>query len=145
MFALKKLQYILAVALLKGEITADSYSDEFAKANPKLEELRSKMHLEEDKEFSKDYMASDKRYIANAVQVEYNDGSKSEWVRVDYPLGHRKRRMEAMPVLKDKLNSAIEVLDISAAKKDKYNGLWDMDLEAFLDMPLDDMISLCQI
>ena len=100
------MQYMLAVALIKGDLVADFYEDSFHQQNPLIDELRDKMLLIEDKRYSIDYLADDKRSIANAVQIYFNDGSHTEKVEVEYPIGHRHRRKEGIPLLEMKfLNS----------------------------------------
>ena len=96
------MQYMLAVALIKGDLVADFYEDSFHQENPLIDELRDKMLLIEDKRYSKDYLAEDKRSIANAVQIYFNDGSKTQKVEVEYPIGHRQRRQEGIPLLEKK-------------------------------------------
>jgi 2-methylcitrate dehydratase len=96
------MQYMLAVALIKGDLVADFYEDSFHQENPLIDELRDKMFLIEDKRYSKDYLAEDKRSIANAVQIYFNDGSKTQKVEVEYPIGHRQRRQEGIPLLEKK-------------------------------------------
>jgi 2-methylcitrate dehydratase len=95
------LQYMVAVGLIFGELTADHYEDEVA-ADPRIDALRAKMEVVEDARYSRDYLAPDKRSIANAVQVFFRDGSKTEKVEVAYPLGHRRRRAEGLPLLVEK-------------------------------------------
>ncbi|WP_155891552.1 2-methylcitrate dehydratase [Heyndrickxia acidiproducens] len=90
------IQYITAVGLLKGDITADDYEDEAA-GDPRIDALRDKMTVVENKKYSIDYLDPNKRSIANAVQVFFKDGTSTEKVEVEYPLGHRFRREEAIP------------------------------------------------
>jgi len=92
------LQYITAVGLLHGELTSDHYEAPAA-ANPRIDQLREKMNVVENTDYSRDYLDPDKRSIANAVQVFFRDGSSSKRVEVEYPLGHRRRRSEAIPML----------------------------------------------
>lgn len=96
------LQYITAIGLIYGDITADHYEDETAQ-NPEIDRLRAKMTTVENKQYSADYLDPEKRSIANAVQVFYQDGTHSEKVAIEYPLGHRRRRNEGIPLLKEKL------------------------------------------
>ena len=98
------LQYMTAVGLLKGNLTADDYEDAAA-ADPRIDRLRSLMVVEEDDRFSREYHEEDKRSIANAVQIFYKDGSNTEKVAVEYPIGHRRRREEGIPVLVDKFET----------------------------------------
>ncbi|MDA7025251.1 bifunctional 2-methylcitrate dehydratase/aconitate hydratase [Bacillus sp. CLL-7-23] len=95
------IQYITAIGLIYGEITADHYEDETAR-NPEIDRLRAKMTTVENKQYSTDYLDPEKRSIANAVQVFYKDGTQSENVVVEYPIGHRRRRTEGIPLLKAK-------------------------------------------
>ena len=100
------MQYMLAVAMIKGDLVAEFYEDTFHQQNPLIDELRNKMVLKEDKRYSKDYLADDKRSIANALQIFFKDGSQTDKVEVEYPVGHRNRRQEGIPLLERKfLNS----------------------------------------
>jgi 2-methylcitrate dehydratase len=99
------LQYMTAIGLIFGQLTADHYEDRVA-SDPRIDALRAKMKVTEDKQFSKDYLDPDKRSIANSVQVFFTDGTKTERVAVDYPLGHRRRRSEGIPVLIQKATAA---------------------------------------
>lgn len=96
------LQYMVAIGLLSGRLTADDYEDERA-SDPRIDMLRSKMIVEEDPRYSRDYLDPDKRSIANAVQVYFQDGTATEKVAVEYPLGHRRRRTEGQSALREKL------------------------------------------
>ena len=101
------LQYMVAVGLIKGNLTAADYEDEAA-ADPRIDMLRDKMVTLEDPQYSHDYHDPDKRSIANAIQVYFKDGSCSDKVAVEYPIGHRRRRAEGIPELvkKFKVNLA---------------------------------------
>ena len=100
------MQYMLAVAMIKGDLVAEFYEDSFHQQNPLIDELRNKMILSEDKRYSKDYLDDDKRSIANALQIFFKDGSQTDKVEVEYPIGHRNRRQEGIPLLERKfLNS----------------------------------------
>jgi len=92
------LQYMVATGLIHGTLTADHYSEEAA-ADPRIDILREKMEVIEDKRYSVDYLDPEKRSIANAVQVFFKDGSRTEKVEVEYPLGHRRRRGEGISLL----------------------------------------------
>ncbi|ANU27577.1 bifunctional 2-methylcitrate dehydratase/aconitate hydratase [Planococcus versutus] len=98
------LQYITAIGLIYGDVVADHYEEETAK-NPMIDKLRDKMHVVEDKSYTEDYMNPDKRSIANAVQVFFTDGSNTEKIAVEYPIGHKFRREEAIPKLKEKFQA----------------------------------------
>jgi 2-methylcitrate dehydratase len=95
------LQYMVAVALIFGRLTADDYEDDVAR-DPRIDALRAKMTVSENPVFSRDYMDPDKRAIGNAVQIFFKDGSRTERIAVDYPVGHRRRRDEGIPLLMDK-------------------------------------------
>ncbi|MCY0885305.1 MAG: bifunctional 2-methylcitrate dehydratase/aconitate hydratase [Firmicutes bacterium] len=95
------LQYMVAVALLKGNLTADDYQDQAA-MDPRIDLLRSRMQVEENPEFTRAYYDPELRAIPNALTVHFRDGTRTETVRVDFPLGHRRRREEAWPLLEDK-------------------------------------------
>ena len=100
------LQYMIAVPLIFGELTADSYRDEVA-ADPRIDALRERMIVSENKRFSEEYMDADKRAIGNSIQVFFTDGSHTDRVSIDYPVGHRRRREEGIPLLEDKFSRAI--------------------------------------
>ena len=100
------LQYMVAVPLLKGTLTADDYEDEVA-ADPRLDALRAKMEVVENAGFTRDYLEPSKRSIGNAVQVFFADGSATERVAVEYPIGHRRRREQGIPLLVDKFARAL--------------------------------------
>lgn len=92
------MQYMVAVPLIFGQLTADHYEDSTAQ-NPRIDQLRSLMNCAEEKQFSIDYMDPDKRSIANSLQVFFKDGSSTEEVTIHYPVGHRRRREEGIPLL----------------------------------------------
>ncbi len=98
------IQYMSAVGLIYGELTAAHYEDDVA-ADPRIDALRAKMEVVEDKQYSRDYLDPEKRSIANALQVFFKDGSASPKVVVEYPLGHRRRRAEGIPLLVEKFKS----------------------------------------
>jgi 2-methylcitrate dehydratase len=95
------LQYMVAIGLLKGDLAAEDYEDSAA-ADPRIDALRERMVVTEDPDYSREYHAPDKRAIANAIQVFFNDGTRTEKVEVLYPIGHRRRRGEGIPVLHEK-------------------------------------------
>lgn len=96
------LQYIIAVPLIFGDLTAEHYEDEFHAAHPQIDQLREKIQILEDTQYSADYHDPAKRSITNAVQVFFNDGSSTERITIEYPLGHRQRRAEGIPLLEQK-------------------------------------------
>jgi 2-methylcitrate dehydratase len=101
------IQYMVAVPLIFGRLTAADYEDAIA-GDARIDALRARMQVRENPQFTQEYYAADKRYIGNALQVFYKDGSKSERVQVDFPIGHRKRRAEGMPVLVKKFESSVD-------------------------------------
>jgi len=98
------IQYMTAVPLIFGRLTADDYEDQVA-ADPRIDSLRAKMQTVENKPYSADYLDPDKRSIANAVQIFFKDGTSTENVAVEYPLGHRRRRAEGIPLLIEKFKA----------------------------------------
>jgi 2-methylcitrate dehydratase len=103
------LQYMVAVPLIFGRLRAEDYEDEVAR-DPRLDTLRAKMVVSENAVFSRDYLDPEKRAIGNAVQVTFTDGSSTERVAVDYPIGHRRRRAEGIPQLEAKFESNLATL-----------------------------------
>ncbi|MCO7568492.1 2-methylcitrate dehydratase [Pseudomonas chlororaphis] len=99
------LQYMTAVPLAFGTLVAEHYEDDFHAAHPIIDQLRGKMEIVEDPRYTREYLEADKRSIANAVQVFFKDGSSTEQVAVEYPIGHRRRRAEGIPLLEDKFQA----------------------------------------
>ncbi len=101
------IQYMAAIGLLKGNLTAADYEDDVA-ADPRVDALRDKMVCVEKAEYTKDYLDPEKRSIANAIQIFFKDGTTSDNIAVEYPIGHRRRRAEGIPELvkKFKVNLA---------------------------------------
>ena len=95
------IQYMVAVPLLFGRLTAADYEDEVAR-DPRIDLLRDKIVCVEDKQFTRDYLDPEKRSIANGLTVEFKDGRKLAEVLVEYPIGHKRRRREGMPMLVEK-------------------------------------------
>ena len=100
------IQYMVAVPLIFGRLTAADYEDGVA-SDPRIDELRDKMNVKENEQFTKDYFDPEKRYIGNAVQVFFKDGTSTDRVAVDFPIGHRERREEGIPVLKKKFVDSV--------------------------------------
>jgi 2-methylcitrate dehydratase len=101
------LQYMVAIPLIFGRLTAADYEDDVAR-DPRIDALRAKMQVRENPTFTEEYYAPDKRYIGNALQVFFTDGSATERVQVDFPIGHRRRRAEGMPVLVKKFEASVD-------------------------------------
>jgi 2-methylcitrate dehydratase len=133
------LQYMVAIGLLYGNLTAEHYHDEIA-ADPRIDQLRACMHVQEDPRYTRDYLDPEKRSIANAVQIFFKDGSSSEKVEIEYPVGHRRRREEGIPLLMRKFKNSVgqhfneqqgkNILSLLLAK------------ERFLQTPVDQVMSL---
>jgi 2-methylcitrate dehydratase len=100
------IQYMVAIPLIFGRLTAADYEDSIAN-DPRVDRLRSAMQVRENTQFTQEYYAPDKRFIGNAVQVFFRDGSSTPRIAVDYPIGHRKRRAEGMPVLVKKFEASV--------------------------------------
>ena len=98
------IQYMTAVGRLNGNLVAEDYEDDVA-SDPRIDLLRRKMVIEEDKRYSQEYLEADKRSIANAVQIFFEDGTSTEKIEVEYPIGHRRRREEGIPLLIEKFKS----------------------------------------
>jgi 2-methylcitrate dehydratase PrpD len=103
------LQYMVAVPLLLGRLTAEDYEDAVA-SDPRIDALRAKMVVTENAELSRDYLDPDKRAIGNAVQVWFADGTRTARVAIDYPIGHRRRRAEGIPQLVAKFERNLATL-----------------------------------
>jgi 2-methylcitrate dehydratase len=98
------IQYMVAVPLIHGRLTAADYEDAIAN-DPRIDRLRATMECVEDKAFSRDYLDPAKRSIANGITVHFRDGSKTDEVVVEYPIGHRRRRADGIPLLEDKFRT----------------------------------------
>ena len=134
------MQYMLAVAMIKGDLVAEFYEDSFHQQNPLIDELRSKMILSEDKRYSKDYLADDKRSIANALQIYFNDGSRTQKVEVEYPIGHRHRRKEGIPLLERKFFNSLK----NTFNNDQANRIYSLclDSEKIKNTPVNEFMDL---
>lgn len=128
------LQYMTAVALLYGELTYEHYEEPIA-SDPRIPALIQKMEVRENPDFSRDYLDPEKRSIANAVQVFFRDGTATERVLVEYPVGHRRRRAEARPLLEEKFARAVARV-FPAKRADRLYKLIVED-QHLLDMPID--------
>lgn len=100
------LQYMTAIGLIFGALTADHYEDATA-ADPRIDALRARMVVKEDPRYTREYLEADKRAIANAIQIFFRNGSATEKVEVEYPVGHRRRRAEGIPLLIEKFRTNV--------------------------------------
>jgi 2-methylcitrate dehydratase len=132
------IQYMVAIPLLFGRLEASDYEDQVA-GDPRVDALRAKMQVRENAAFTKDYYDPDKRYIGNAVQVFFTDGTASERVAVDYPIGHRKRRAEGMPVLVRKFESSVAA-HFQPKQTESIKAMF-ADRKTLLTMPVSDFVA----
>jgi 2-methylcitrate dehydratase len=133
------IQYMVAVPLIFGRLVASDYSDEVA-ADPRIDALRERMTVVENPQFTKDYFDPDKRYIGNSVQVFLKDGSSTDKVSIDYPIGHRKRRAEGIPLLLAKCEAALRA-HLPAAQADRVMALTQTP-EALESLPVQEFMNL---
>jgi 2-methylcitrate dehydratase len=115
------IQYMTAVPLIFGRLTAADYDDAVAH-DPRIDALRAKMRVVENPHFTRDYYDAEKRFIGNAVQVTFNDGTQTERVEVNFPIGHRRRRAEGLPILEEKFRTSLAAR-LGAERLAKVNDL----------------------
>jgi 2-methylcitrate dehydratase len=96
------LQYMVAVPLVYGTLVAEHYEDSFHASHPIIDQLRDKMVIIEEERYSIDYLDPQKRSIANAIQVFFKDTSSTDRIEIEYPIGHRRRRADGIPLLEEK-------------------------------------------
>lgn len=133
------LQYMIAIGLIHGDLKAEYYEDSFAN-DPRIDALREKMHVAEEPQFTLDYLDPSKRSIANAVQIFFVDGTKTERIQIDYPIGHQRRRAEGQPLLLKKFISNAE----TRFSKQQTQEMLDLfqDLEKLEKMPVHEFMAL---
>ncbi len=136
------IQYMVAAPLIFGRLTADDYTDEVA-ADPRIDALREKMVVTENEQFTRDYFDPARRYIGNSVQVFFRDGSSTERVAIDYPIGHRKRRAEGIPVLMAKCEAALRA-HLPADQVDRIMAL-AAEPERLDALPIDQFMNLYRV
>lgn len=133
------LQYMVAIGLLFGDLKAEHYENEYA-SDPRIDELRAKMHVAENEQFSHDYHDPEKRSIANSMKLIFQDGSESELITVEYPIGHKRRREEGIPVLMSKFKNNLltrfspEQTDKIIKEMNDTNRLATMKVDDFMAM-----------
>ncbi len=135
------LQYMVAIGLLKGDLQAEHYEDDVA-ADPRVDALRDKMEVVEEARFTREYLEPDKRAIGNSLQVFYRDGSSTDEVVVDYPVGHRRRRDEGIPLLEAKFERYLRGR-LSAKKASRILEIC-ADQQDFEQQPVNRMMELLQ-
>ncbi len=133
------LQYMVAVALIHGDLRAEHYEDDTA-SDPRIDELREKMEVSENKQFSKDYHDPEKRSIANSIKIVFKDGAETDKVTVEYPIGHKRRREEGIPVLMNKFKRNLKT-KFSEEKIEKLTREMD-DTLRLSDMSVVDFMSM---
>ncbi len=132
------IQYMVAVPLIFGRLTAADYEDEVAR-DPRVDALRARMEVRENPDFTRDYYAPDKRYIGNAIQVHFRDGSSTARVAIDTPIGHRRRRAEGYPVLLRKFEASLAGVFPDKQRR-KIEGLF-ADPARLDAMPVDQLVA----
>jgi 2-methylcitrate dehydratase len=132
------IQYMVAIPLLFGRLNAADYENRIA-ADPRIDGLRAKMQVKENTAFTKDYYDPDKRYIGNAVQVFFKDGTASQRVQVDYPIGHRRRREEGSPKLVKKFEASVAAL-FSPKQTESIKAMF-ADRGALAAMPVNEFVA----
>jgi len=133
------LQYMVAIGLIHGTLDADHYHDDAA-ADPRIDRLRALMDVAEDPRYSRDYLDPDKRSIANAIQIRFKDGTSSAKIEVEYPIGHRRRREEGIPLLIAKFRANLATL-LPAARVQQILALCE-DRERLAATPVPEFMSL---
>ena len=116
------LQYMIAVPLMLGTLTADHYEDDFHRDNPIIDTLREKMTVVEEPRFTNEYLEPNKRSIANSLQVFFTDGTATEEIEINYPVGHRRRREEGIPLLEKKFKTNL----LTVFKKDRCEDIFNL-------------------
>ncbi|AHE67219.1 bifunctional 2-methylcitrate dehydratase/aconitate hydratase [Legionella oakridgensis] len=136
------LQYMVAIALLHGDLRAEHYEDSEA-SDPRIDALRQKMHIHESKQFSQDYHDPEKRSIANSIKLIFNDGKETDLITIEYPIGHKRRRKEGVPVLLAKFERNLATRFSSEKIKQIINSMSELDKLA--QQPVTDFMAMWQI
>ena len=133
------LQYMTAIGLIKGDLVAEDYEDSVAK-DPLVDSLREKMEIEEDLSFSKDYLDPSKRSIANSLQIFFKDGTCTDIEEVHYPIGHKNRRAEGIPILIKKFEKNLMI----QFSEDRVKGIMSLfeDNEKLFNLPVKEFVDL---
>ena len=133
------IQYMTAIPLIYGRLTADDYSDDVA-SNPAIDQLRSKIHCVENKTFTENYLHPEKRSIGNALTIELNDGTVLDEIEVEYPVGHKHRRNEGIPLLMQKFERHLSehfgdkpklIQEILATSRDEK--FFEMNIDVYIN------------
>jgi len=132
------IQYMVAVPLIYGRLQASDYEDAIAN-DPRIDALRSKMQVQENAQFTRDYYDAARRYIGNSVQVFFKGGASTKRIAVDYPIGHRLRRAEGLPLLRQKFQTSVQH-HFGAAQADTIIQLF-ADRAILQDLPVNDLMA----
>ena len=133
------IQYMVAIPLIFGRLTARDYEDEIA-ADPRIDALREKINCVEDLQYTKDYHDPEKRSIANAVTIIFSDGSALDEIAIEYPVGHKRRRDEGIPLLVEKYRTNLGRI-FDEAQQEKIASL-TLDYEKFSQTPVNEVMDL---
>ena len=137
------LQYMTAVALGFGSLTADHYEDSFHAAHPIIDELREKMEIHEEPRYTNEYLEPNKRSIANSIKIWFKDGSCTDRIEVEYPVGHRRRRQEGIPLLEQKFKANLATCFPSHRCEEIF--ALCKDQQALEDTPVHDFMTMLVI
>ena len=134
------LQYMIAVPLAFGNLIAEHYEDDFHRNNPIIDALRGKMVVEEEPRYTTEYLEPDKRSIANSLQVIFEDGSVTDEIEINYPVGHRRRREEGIPLLEEKFMTNL----LTVFEKDRCKEIFELciDQKRLEDTKVNDFMDL---
>jgi 2-methylcitrate dehydratase len=133
------IQYMVAVPLIFGRLTARDYEDDIA-ADPRIDALREKILCVEDPQYTKDYHDPEKRSIANAVTISFTDGSSLDEIAIEFPVGHKRRRDEGIPLLVQKYRTNLaRIFDLS--QQEKIAAL-TLNYEKFSQTPVNEVMDL---
>jgi len=133
------IQYMVAIPLIFGRLTARDYEDEIA-SDPRIDALREKINCVEDLQYTKDYHDPEKRSIANAVTIIFSDGSALDEIAIEYPVGHKRRRDEGIPLLVEKYRTNLRRI-FDEAQQEKIASL-TLDYEKFSQTPVNEVMEL---
>jgi 2-methylcitrate dehydratase len=133
------IQYMVAIPLIFGRLTARDYEDQIA-ADPRIDALREKIICVEDLQYTKDYHDPEKRSIANAVTIIFSDGSALDEIAIEYPVGHKRRRDEGIPLLVEKYRTNLRRI-FDEAQQEKIASL-TLDYEKFSQTPVNEVMDL---
>ncbi|SVA82852.1 uncharacterized protein METZ01_LOCUS135706 [marine metagenome] len=136
------LQYMIAIGLIFGDLVAEHYEDDIAD-DPRIDALREKMIIKEDPRYTKEYLEADKRSIANKIQISFKDGSSTSAIEVEYPIGHKRRREEGIPILENKFkNNLLKIFDQKKVKNILSKCLNQDSLESMTVLEFQEMFSV---